>query len=137
MQLNKLVPAAIAVWVLYVLFDMFLIEPLMGSAMASIPGAVAAPSTMWIVLGDLAAALVLTWFYDRVKGAFGTGASNGAKYGLCAGVLINFPTWLWGAVYFSWPYGAAWRTTVALIVLGTLGGAVIGLVYEKVGAAKA
>ena len=136
MQLNKLVPAAIAVWVWYVVFDMFLLGPIMGSAMASIPGAVEAPSTMWVVIGDLAAALVLTAFYDKVRGAFAGGVTGGATYGLSAGVLINFPTWLWGVVYFGWPYKSAWTATIALIVLATIGGALIGLVYEKVGSPK-
>lgn len=137
MQLNKLVPAVVAVWVWYVLFDMFLFDPIMGSAMAGIPGANPAPSTMWVVLGDLAAALVLVGFYDRVKGALGSGARHGALYGLSAGVLINFPTWLWGAVYFSWPYGAAWTAVITLIAIATIAGALIGIVYEKMGAAKA
>jgi hypothetical protein len=136
MQLNRLVPAAVAVWIWYVVFDMFLIGPIMGSAMASVPGAVAEPSTMWIILGDLAAALILTAMYDRVRGAFPSGVTGGATYGLYAGLLVNFPTWLWGAVYFSWPYGAAWRTTITLIVLGIIGGALIGLVYQKLGSSK-
>lgn len=137
MQLNKFVPAVVAVWVLYVLFDMFLIEPIAGAAMASIPGANATPSTMWVVIGDLVAALVLVGFYDRVQGSFGAGARNGMVYGLSAGVLANFPTWLWGSVYFTWPYRAAWTTVIVLIALATVGGALIGIVYEKLGAAKA
>jgi hypothetical protein len=81
MQLNKLVPAVVAVWVLYVLFDMLLIDPIMGSAMGSIPGANATPSTMWIVIGDLTAALVLALFYDGREGAFEPARRMAAMYG--------------------------------------------------------
>jgi len=137
MQLNKFVPAVVAVWVWYVLFDMFLLDPIAGAAMASIPGATATPPSMWVYIGDLVGALVLVGFYDRVKGSFGTGARNGMVYGLSAGILVNFPTWLWGSVYFSWPYRAAWTAVICLIALTTISGALIGVVYEKLGAAKA
>lgn len=136
MQLNKIVPAVVAAWVWFLVFDMFLIDPIMGSAMASIPGANATPSTMWIVLGDLMATLVLVLFYDKVQSVFGSGVKGGATYGFAAGVLVNFPTWLWGAVYFSWPYGASWTATIALIANTIIAGALIGLVYQKLGAAK-
>jgi hypothetical protein len=49
----------------------------------------------------------------------------------------QLPTWLWGAVYFSWPYRSSWHATLVLIAQVVISGALIGLVYEKVGTAKA
>jgi hypothetical protein len=136
MQLNKFVPAVVAVWAWYLIFDNFLLDPVIGDAMAAIPGATT-PSSLWVTIGDLAAALVLVWVYDRAKGSFGAGARNGLVYGFYAGVLLNFPTWLWGSVYFSWPYRSAWTAVIVLLVLTLIAGVLIGLVYEKVGGAAA
>jgi hypothetical protein len=134
MQLKSYLPATVAVWVLYLVFDNFVAPNLFGSLFAAIPGAVAESSQMWETVGDLAAAAVLVWFYDKVKGVFGSGVSGGVKYGFSAGVLVNFPTWLFATVYFSWPYRGTWMFTIALVLLTTVAGALIGLVYEKTSA---
>ncbi len=123
-----------AAW--YVVFDMFLMEPVLGSYLAGIPGINAAPATMWIVIGNVVACLVLAAVYARTRSIFGLGLKNGATYGVYAGVLANFPTWLNLSVYASWPYGSAWAVTIALILNVTIAGALIGLVYEKMGQPK-
>lgn len=132
-----LLVAAIVAGVWYVVFDMFLIGPVLGSFLAQIPGINPTPPMMWVVIGDFMAALVQAGVYMRTRSVFGVGARNGAVYGVYAGVLVNFPIWLFMSVYVAWPYGAAWALTVAGIVITTVGGALMGLVIEKMGAAKA
>ena len=123
-----------AAW--YVVFDLFLMDPLIGSRLAGIPGLNAQPATMWVVIGEVVGGLVLASVYARTRSIFGTGLKNGATYGVYAGVLIHFPTWLFMSVYVGWPYGAAWAMTIASIVNVTIAGGLIGLVYEKMGTPK-
>lgn len=137
MQMTKAIPAILAVWVWYLIWDNFLVGPLMGSTMAQIPGMSADFSKMWEFVGDLFAAGVLVWVYDKVKAVFGSGMKGGATYGFYAGVLINFPTWLWMTVYAGWPYRAAWTLVIVSVVVTTISGTLVGLVYEKVGAKAA
>jgi len=137
MQLNKAVPAIVVVLIWLLIWDNFLGGMVIGSAMAQIPGMTATPSKLWESVGDLFAAIVLVIVYDRVRGAFGAGITGGAVYGFYAGLLTHFPTWLFMSVYAGWPYRAAWHMTLVLIVLTMVAGALIGLVYEKMGGGRA
>jgi len=137
MQLNKALPAIVLVFVWNVVFDNFLMGITMGSAMAQIPGMTGQVSMLWQTVGNVCSALVLVWVYDRVRGAFAGGLSGGALYGFYAGVLVNFPTWLYMTVYAGWPYRPTWHATLVLILSTVVAGALAGLVYEKVGAPKA
>lgn len=136
MQWNKFLAAVVVAFAWVMAFDMFLMGPLMGSAMANIPG-MREPGMQWMIIGNIAGAVVMVAFYDRVRAAFGTGLKGGGTYGLYAGILINFPTWLWMTVFNTWPYQATWHATLVLAVATMVSGALIGLVYEKVGAASA
>jgi hypothetical protein len=136
MQWNKFLAAVVAVFVWVMVFDMFLLGMTMGSAVDQIPG-MREPAMQWLVIGNIAGALVMVWVYDRVRGAFASGLTGGATFGIYAGILIHFPTWLWMTVYNTWPYGATWHATIVLIIATVISGSLIGLVYEKVGAAAA
>lgn len=137
MQLNKALPAIVAVFLWNVVFDNFLLGPTMGSAMAQIPGMTGEFSMMWQTVGNLAGAIVLVWVYDRVRGSFAGGLKGGAVFGLYAGVLVHFPTWLYMTVYAGWPYSATWHATLVLVVFTIPAGALAGLAYEKFGGPKA
>ena len=121
--------AGVVAGVWYLVWDMFLMTPIIGSHLAGVPGLNASPSTMWVVIGELVAGLVLASVYARTRSIFGTGLKGGATYGVYAGVLINFPLWLFMSVYVGWPYSAAWVMTIAGLVITTVAGAGIGLVY--------
>lgn len=131
-----LLVATIVATAWYVVFDLFLMEPVLGSYLAAVPGMNPSPAMMWVVIGDVVACLVLAAVYARTRSIFGTGLKNGATYGVYAGVLVNFPTWLFMSVYAGWPYGSAWAMTLASIFYVTIAGGLIGLVYEKMGDAK-
>jgi hypothetical protein len=105
----------------------------LGSAMSGIPGARAEYSKLWETVGDVCAALILAGVYVRVRRVFGVGVKGGAMFGVYAGILINFPTWLYMTVYAGWPYAATWHITLVLIVLTTVSGAVMGAVYQMLG----
>ena len=137
MQLNKALPAMVLVFAWNLLFDNFLLGITMGSAMAQIPGMTGEFSMLWQTVGNAFAAIVLIWVYDRVRGAFAGGLNGGAVFGFYAGVLINFPTWLYMTVYAGWPYRATWHATLVLILATVVAGALAGLAYEKLGGSKA
>ena len=128
--------AAVAVLVWYLIWDNFLGAMVMGSTMSQIPGMVAEVSKQWETIGDLFAALMVTGVYARTRGVFGVGPKNGAIYGVYAGLLINFPNWLFMSVYFGWPYKAVWMITIALTLLTVVAGAIAGTVYQAMGGAK-
>lgn len=137
MQLNKALPAMVLVFAWNLLFDNFLMGPTMGSAMAQIPGMTGEFSMLWQTVGNVFSAIVLVWVYDRVRGAFAGGVSGGAFFGFYAGVLVNFPTWLYMTVYAGWPYHATWHATLVLIVSSVVAGALAGLAYDRLGGSKA
>ena len=128
--------AVVAVLAWYLIWDNFLGGMLIGSTMAQMPGMVAEVSKQWETLGDLFAALMLTGMYARTRGVFGVGAKNGAIYGVYAGLLIHFPSWLFLTVYAAWPYTLVWTMTIALTLLTVVAGAIIGTVYQVMGGAK-
>ena len=86
----------------------------------------------FLVVGDFVAALVFVWVYNRVFGSFGGGPKGGATFGLYAGVLVNFPTWIFmNMLLVGFPYSLAWIWTIYGVVAGIVGGAVAGAVYKK------
>lgn len=107
--------------------------------MANIPGLQPIAADDGAVIGDLAAGLILAAVYARVRSVFGTGPTNGAIYGVYAGVLVSFPMWLQMSVYVGWPYLTAWAFTIAGIVVYAIGGGLVGAVFPKLsgGAATA
>lgn len=137
MNAAKFISATIVLFVWGFLYEKFLSPMISGSAMASIPNLVTAPPMLWVIVGSIVSIVVLLWFYERVRGTFGGGVAGGAKFGLYTGVLMNFPMWLYFTLYAAWPYKAMWHFTLVGIVMSVINGAIIGLVYEKVGGAKA
>ena len=135
--MKKYFAASLVMWVLVLVWDNFLSGILIGSAMGSIPGAVENFSKFYESLGDLFVALVFVALYARTRSIFGENAAGGATYGVYAGLLSNFPTWLFMTVYFAWPYKSAWVLTIAMICLMTVCGAAVGSVYKAMGGAKA
>jgi hypothetical protein len=129
----QLLAAGVVAGIWYVVWDLFLLEPLIGSFLAGIPGMNPEPSTMWVVIGNLVAGLVLAAVYARVRSVFGTGPGAGLTYGVYAGVLMHFPLWLFMSIYLGWPYGTAWVMTIAGLAYTAVAGALIGLVYGKMG----
>ena len=128
--------AVVAALVWYLAWDNFLSGMLLGSTLAQMPGMVTEVSKLWETVGDLVAAMMLTGVYARVRGVYGVGAKNGAIYGVYAGLLINFPTWLFMTVYFGWPYAVSWTMTIAGTLITVVAGAIIGTVYQAMGGAK-
>ncbi len=84
------------------------------------------------IVCDFVVVLVYAWVYDRVYGSFGGGAKGGATYGLYAGVITSFPTWLFMSVLMKgWPMSLSWIWTINGIVWSIIIGAVIGALYKK------
>ena len=76
---SKVLAGAVAVAVWYIIWDLFLFGPIFGSFLAGVEGAVSEPSLLWVIVGDLAAGLVLAWFYGKVGSAFGSGVKGGRR----------------------------------------------------------
>ncbi len=133
MQPAKFLVSVVVLFIWGYLYETFLSPTISGSAMSSIPGLVNEPPMQWLIVGALVATAVFVWFYERVRGSFGAGARGGMMYGLSVGILMNFPMWLYFSLFVAWPYKAMWHFTLMGIVMATINGAIVGLVYEKVG----
>lgn len=135
---NKVLTGAVVVAVWYMIWDMFLFEPLFGSFLAQIEGMNPEPALMWVAVGNLCGGLVLAWFYGKTGAVFGSGLMGGLKFGIAAGVLIGFPMWLFMTVYDTgWTYAASWAMTFANIVWVGVAGTLLGMVFEKLGGGQA
>lgn len=132
--MKKFFAASVAVFVWFMIFDHLLSNAVLGSAMASIPGVNANYSAMWEAVGDLCGALVLCGFYGRVRTIYHAGWSGGAVFGVYAGTLLSFPTWLSMSNYFGWPYPTAWHITIIGILINVVAGAIAGIVYKAMDA---
>jgi hypothetical protein len=63
----------------------------------------------WLIVGDIVAAFVFTWFYLAVAGSFASGVSGGATMGFYTGVLVNFPAAIFMHLMIQGiPYYLAW-----------------------------
>jgi hypothetical protein len=86
----------------------------------------------WLVFGDFVAVFIFIWVYDRVYASFGGGPKGGAIYGLYAGILANFPTWIFmHLLVIGWPYSLSWIWTIYGIIWCVIIGAVAGALYKK------
>lgn len=131
MNVKKLLLAAVAVGVVMNIFDFVVQSQLLAGYMAGLPIFKKEFPIPMLVVGDFVAALVFVWVFARVRSAFGAGLQGGALYGLYAGILINFPTWIFAHLVFEgYPYGLAWVSTLVGVVWGVVAGAVAGAVYK-------
>jgi hypothetical protein len=133
MNVKKVLLTALAVGVVMNVFD-FLVQGMLLSGWYSQFSILrkGPPPILWLVVGDFVAALVFVWVYDRVASAFAAGPKGGALFGLYAGVLVNFPTWIFAHLIIEgFTYGLAWGWTALGIVWGVVAGAVAGAVYKK------
>jgi len=87
---------------------------------------------LWFVIGDFLTVFVLAWVYDKVAGSFSTGWKGGSMYGLYAGILVNFPTWIFLHLLLKgFSYKFAWFSTIYGIVWTVIAGAIVASIYEK------
>jgi hypothetical protein len=87
---------------------------------------------MWYIVGDFVAVLVLAWVYDKVSSSFAAGWKGGAMYGLYAGILVNFPAWIF--VHLSikgFSYRFAWFSTIYGVAWAVIAGAIFVALYRK------
>ena len=87
---------------------------------------------VWFIVGDFVTVFVLAWVYDKVAASFNAGWKGGAMYGLYAGVLVNFPTWIIARLMLRGiSYKFAWFSTIYGIVWSVIAAAVIAALYKK------
>ena len=81
----------------------------------------------YLVAGDFTAAFVFCWAYLKLGAATGTGPRGGALFGVYAGVLVGFPTFIFMHLLVNGiPYGIAWIMTIWQVVAYVIIGAVAG-----------
>lgn len=81
----------------------------------------------YLIAGDFVAAFVFCWAYLKLGAATGPGAGGGATFGMYAGVLIGFPTWIFVHLLVNgFPYSMAWMATIWQVVSYAIIGAVAG-----------
>jgi hypothetical protein len=133
MPVSKLLMTAIVVGIVVNIFD-FLIHGivLQGALYSKLPLMRTDASIPLLIVIDFVAAVVFVWVYQRVRPAFPPGAAGGALFGLYAGALVNFPTWI--ACYLllnGFTYGLAWAWILTGIVWAVLAGAVTGAMSSR------
>jgi len=85
-----------------------------------------------LILTDFVAALVFVWVFQRVRTCFAPGAAGGATFGLYAGILVNFPTWIASYLLLEgFSYALAWAWILTGVVWGVLAGAVAGALMSR------
>ena len=132
MNVKKLLLAAVAVGVVMNVVDFVVQGQLLAGLYAGLPLFKRDPSIHWLVIGDFVSALVFVWVYDKVLASFGGGPKGGALYGLYAGILMNFPTWIFSHLLFEgFPYSLAWTWTIVGVVWCVIAGTVAGMIYKK------
>jgi hypothetical protein len=139
MNVGKILTAGIAVGIALVVVDYVGMNFILGNFYASQPYLNQTPTVglVWNYIGDFVAALVFVWVFDRVRGSFGPGLGGGLTYGLYAGVLMNFPLWIFMHMWVKdFSYSAAWVFTIWGLAVALIMGAVTGAVYGR-GMAKA
>jgi hypothetical protein len=81
----------------------------------------------YLVAGDFVAAFVFCWAYLKLGAATGSGAGGGAAFGMYAGVLVGFPTWIFVHLLVNGvPYGMMWVLTIWTVIAYVIIGAVAG-----------
>jgi hypothetical protein len=132
MKLQRLLVATLVLGIVWNAYDFLVQGVLLRNLYASLSFFRQDAPLVWLIVGDFVGALVFIWVYDRVYDSFGGGAGGGAKYGMYAGVLTSFPTWLFmSALIVGWPYALSWLWVTNGIIFAVLGGAVAGAVYRK------
>lgn len=87
---------------------------------------------VYYIVGDFVSVLVLAWVYDKVYSSFGGGSKGGMMFGLYAGILASFPTWIFAHLMFKgFPYGLSWAWTIYGVLWGVIAGTVVGAMYKK------
>ena len=87
---------------------------------------------IWYIALDFLMALVLVWFYEKVKGSFARSIGGGALFGFYAGVLISFPSMLGMKLMITgFPYYLAWVWIILAIIWDIIAGMIIGAIYKE------
>jgi hypothetical protein len=133
MPVSKLLVTAMVVGIVVNVYD-FLIHGivLQGPLYSKLPLMRTDASLPLLIVTDFVAAVVFVWVYQRVRSSFPPGAGGGALFGLYAGVLVNFPTWI--ACYLllnGFTCGLAWAWILTGIVWAVLAGAVAGALTSR------
>ncbi|MDE3057684.1 MAG: hypothetical protein KGJ59_06990 [Bacteroidota bacterium] len=92
----------------------------------------------YYIIGDFVFVFVLAWVYDKVASSFVNGSKGGMTFGLYAGVLLNFPMWIFIHLMIkNFPYGLAWINIIYGIIWTIVIGTVLGGFLKKTEAAPA
>jgi len=133
MNVKKLLLSTVVVGVVLNVLDFVVHGQILAGTYARLSGLFRSDAPLpFLVLGDFVAALVFVWVYDRVYGSFGGGPKGGATYGLYAGVLVNFPTWIFmNLLLVGFPYSLSWIWTIYGVIAALIAGAAAGVTYKK------
>lgn len=133
MPVSKFLVSTLVVGIVVNVFD-FLVHGILlqGPVYSKIPLMRADASLPLLIVTDFVAAAVFVWVYQRVRPSFPPGAAGGALFGLYAGILVNFPTWIASYLLLQgFTYGLAWAWILTGVLWGVLAGAVVGALSSR------
>jgi hypothetical protein len=131
--LTRLLLTALVVGLVVNVFD-FLVHGLLlaGPLYSKLPIMRPDAAIPFLIVADFVAALVFVWVFQRVRACFPPGAAGGAAFGLYAGILVNFPTWIVSYLLLKgFTYGLAWVWILTGVAWGVLAGAVAGAMMSR------
>ena len=133
MPVSTFFVTAIVVGIVVNVFD-FLVHGILlqGPLYSKLPLMRTDASLPLLIVTDFVAAVVFVWVYQRVRPSFPPGAAGGATFGLYAGVLASFPTWIACNLLFNgFTYALAWAWILTGILWAVLAGAVTGALASR------
>ena len=133
MPVSAFLVTAVVVGIVVNVFD-FLVHGILlqGPLYSTLPLMRTDASPPLLIVTDFVAAVVFVWVYQKVRRSFPPGAAGGATFGLYAGMLVNFPTWIGCYLLFNgFSYGLAWAWILTGIMWAVLAGAVAGALTSR------
>ena len=131
MYLKKWLMIGIVVGIVGVVFDVIVHGILLAGYYTQAPFR-QDTSLAWATASNVVAGLVFAWAYLKVAGSFAPGVSGGAKMGLYAGILVNFPSVIvLNLVIQDFPYALSWCWVASGIVFYVIAGTIAGALNRK------
>ena len=132
MKLTALLKIGIVVGLVMNVLDFIVQGNLLAGMFAAVPAFRQTTEMLpYLIVGDFVAGLVFAWAFLKLGSAAGHGVAGGATFGLYAGVLIGFPTYIFVHLLLNGvPYGLMWVLTIYTALVYVVLGAVAGALHK-------
>ncbi len=134
MNIPRLIPAIVAVYVVMFLLAFLFYEILFASQFAvyeQLMGGEAAEQNIWPYLGYLVQVVMVAILF--VKGYEDKGVGEGVRFGVLVGLLLGAVEFTWGVHIAAIPLATAFLGGLVSLVMWIVAGIVLALIYKPAG----